>query len=76
MPVGPRDFEIHECTYRTYFVSVRMLVSRLPETVFKEKRGVWDPMPELSPYLIVDSEAKNNFRHRDQNTFYNRGRYK
>ncbi len=29
--------------------------------VFKEKRGVWDPMPELtitSPYLIVDSEVQ------------------
>jgi hypothetical protein len=33
--------------------------TRNPETLFKEKHGVWDPMPELtignSPYLIVNS---------------------
>ncbi len=31
-----------------------------PEAVFIEKRGVWDPILELtitSPYLIVDSEV-------------------
>jgi len=34
---------------------------KVPEAVFKEKRGVWDPMLELiitSPYLIVDSEVQ------------------
>jgi hypothetical protein len=33
--------------------------SQTPEAVLKEKRGVWDPIVELtitSPYLIVDSE--------------------
>jgi hypothetical protein len=37
---------------------VRLLSVLNPEAVFKEKRGVWDPMLELaltSPYLIVDS---------------------
>jgi hypothetical protein len=31
-----------------------------PEAVFKEKRGVWDPILELtitSSYLIIDSEV-------------------
>jgi hypothetical protein len=46
-----------------YFVATDFcwLALLLPEAVFMEKRGVWDPMLELtfiSPYLIIDSNLK------------------
>ncbi len=50
----------YQCGLRILFCSDTLLqtLCRDPETVFKEKHGVWDPMPKLtitSPY--VDSKT-------------------
>ncbi len=44
-------------TVATLSLNADALIS-WPESVFKEKHGVWDPMPEFdynSPFLIVNS---------------------
>jgi len=48
-----------------------LMTSTDAEAVFKEKRGVWDPMLELtitSPYLIIDFEVQFLFQYHQMPT--------
>ncbi len=60
-PAKISDTRIHVTNFDVNKESVTFQHWLIPEVVFKEKCGVWDPMSEPTktlPYLIVDNEVQ------------------